>query len=170
MAGETMICSVCGATNQADNTRCESCGARLDAISQVELSAEEAEARRYQQDSFAWKWVVFALGWDLVVGAIVLVALPFVLPTYDPQGVWGLLIAAGIWTLGAVIVGFLSPNKTFIEPTVAALIALPPTMAYLASIADVYKLSTMSYIIGGLIGVMLALMGAFVGEFVQARR
>ena len=45
MAGETMICSVCGATNQADNTRCESCGARLDAISQVELSAEEAEAK-----------------------------------------------------------------------------------------------------------------------------
>jgi hypothetical protein len=167
MANEDMIsCAVCGASNPATSTRCSSCGARLEELSR-ELSEDEEHARRYQQDTFEWKWVIIAFVLDMILGAIVFIALPLVIPVYDPQGAAGLLIAGGVWFVGAIIVGRLSPGKTFLEPPVGALLAVLPTLAYLDSIADVRELPKLAYIVGGLLGILCTLMGAFIGEKLQ---
>ena len=69
--------------------------------------------------------------------------------------------------MGAVIVGRLSPGKTFLEPPVGALLAVLPTLAYLDSIADVHELPKLAYVVGGLLGILATLMGAFLGEKLQ---
>jgi hypothetical protein len=103
----------------------------------------------------------------MILGAIVFAGLPLVIPTYDPQGAVGLAIAGGVWFVGAVIVGRLSPGKTFLEPPVGALLAVLPTLAYLDSIADVRELPNLAYVVGGLLGILSTVMGAFVGERLQ---
>ncbi|MFW5925142.1 MAG: hypothetical protein ACOC9O_00420 [Myxococcota bacterium] len=167
MAADEIVCTICGANNQATADRCISCGARLDALGARELTDEEELARRHQQDTFEWKWVFVAFGIYMVLQAIVLAGLQLVIPTYDPQGLWGLLISAAVWFAGGILVGVLSPGKTFIEPAVGALLAVAPTVVYLNMIADVYKLSTLAYVVGGLLGVMVTLFGAFLGEKIQ---
>lgn len=163
---DTISCAVCGATNSISTQRCASCGARLEDLIR-DLTEDEELARQHQQDTFEWKWVLIAFVLDMLLGALVFAGLPRVLPMYDPQGSVGLLIAGGVWFVGAVIVGWLSPGKTFLEPPVGALLAVLPTLAYLDSIADVYELPKLAYIVGGLLGVLATLMGAFVGERLQ---
>ncbi len=165
-APEEFVCTVCGARNPADLPRCRSCGAKLDKLER-ELSPEEEAARRYQQDTFEWKWVGVSFGIYFVLQAIFLAALPLVIPTYDPQGLPGLGISMGVWFVGGMIVGFVSPGKTFLEPAVGALLAMVPTILWLMHIADVYQLSMLAYTVGGLIGVFVTLFGAFLGERLQ---
>jgi hypothetical protein len=163
---DTITCAVCGASNPADAERCGSCGARLEELTR-DLSEDEQDARRYQQDTFEWKWVLVAFLLDMLLGAVVFAGLPLVLPMYDPQGSVGLAIAGCVWFVGAVIVGRLSPGKTFLEPPVGALLAVLPTLTYLDSIADVHELPKLAYVVGGLLGILATLMGAFVGERLQ---
>jgi hypothetical protein len=167
MAAEEIVCTVCGATNAATLQRCSSCGAKLEALGAVELTAEEAFARRNQQDTFEWKWVFIAFAIFITLGGLFLGALPFVIPNFDPQGLPGLLITTGLWFAGGIVIGILSPGKTFIEPAVGALMAVVPTLMWLAHIADYAQLSTLAYIVGGMIGVMVTLLGAFLGERLQ---
>lgn len=167
MAEDVIICTICGAKNEPTASRCSSCGAKLDAMGQRELTAEEREARKYQQDTFEWKWVGIAFGIYLTLQAIALVALPMVIDAYDPQGLPGLLISAGVWFVGGAIVGWLSPGKTFFEPAVGALIATIPTLWYVDSISDVHKTSLLALVTMGIIGVMLTLLAGFIGEKIQ---
>jgi len=170
MASETIICSVCGAKNPAKKSRCDACGAKLESLGSLDLSAEERQAKRYQQDGFSWKWVVGSFSIYIVLQAIALAALPAVIDSYDPQGLWGLVISAGIWFIGGVVVGAISPGKTFIEPSVGAAVAVLPTVAWLIHISDVREVSQISYLIFGALGVMMTLIGALIGEKIQIRR
>ncbi|MFW6051965.1 MAG: hypothetical protein ACODAU_12380 [Myxococcota bacterium] len=167
MAADDIVCTICGAKNQVEADRCISCGARLDSLGARELTEEEEREQRNQQETFEWKWVFVAFGVYMVLQAIILAGLQLVIPAYDPQGLPGLLISAGVWFVGGILVGAISPGKTFVEPAVGALLAVPPTILYLSSIADVHKLSTLAYVIGGLLGVMMTLLGAFLGEKIQ---
>jgi len=167
MAAKHLICHMCGFKNGAASKRCSSCGARLEALGSTDLTEEEAFERRHQQDGFEWKWVFIAFGVYFVMQAIILVALDFVIDAYDPQGLPGLIISAAVWFVGGMIVGFISPGKTFLEPAVGALFAVVPTVGWLMLIDEVYNLSMLAYIIGGLLGVMVTLFGAFLGEKVQ---
>jgi hypothetical protein len=166
-AADEIMCPVCGVKNPASASRCNSCGARIEALSSTDLTEEEERARAHQQDTFEWRWVFVALFIYLTLQGLILGALPLVISTYDPQGLPGLLISAGVWFLGGIVVGFVSPGKTFFEPTVGALIAVIPTILYLKWIADVHELSMLAYVVGGLLGVMITLFGAFVGEKIQ---
>lgn len=167
MASNEVVCAVCGANNPANIARCRSCGAKLEALGAGALTEEEERARELQQEGFEWKWVFVAFAIYMVLQAAILVGLRFVISSYDPQGLPGLLISAGVWFVGGIIVGAISPGKTFIEPAVGALLAVAPTIAYLMWIADVYKLSLLAYVIAGLLGVMMTLVGAFIGEKLQ---
>jgi len=167
MADDVIICTICGAKNDPQATRCTSCGAKLDPLGSNELSAEEKHARRYQQDSFAWLWVVISFAVYLVLQAIFLVALPMVIDAYEPMGLSALMISAAIWFVGGIIVGWISPGKTFLEPSVGALLAVVPTMIYIDHISDVYPLSLLAMIVGGMLGVMVTLLGGFLGEKIQ---
>lgn len=168
MAATTeVVCPMCGFKNPANAARCASCGAKVEALSSSDLTEEELQARRHQQDGFEWKWVFVSFAIYMVMQAIVLAVLPLFIYQYDPQGAPGLLISAGVWFVGGIVVGFVSPGKTFLEPAVGALIAAIPTIAYLLSISEVQPLSLLAGIIGGLLGVMITLFGAFIGEKIQ---
>ncbi len=166
-AAAEIVCPMCGFKNPANTARCASCGARVEALGSGDLSDEELHAKRHQQEGFEWKWVFVAFGIYMVLQAIVLVLMPLVISQYDPQGPPGLLISAGVWFVGGIVVGFVSPGKTFLEPAVGALLAAVPTVAYLMYISEVHKVSVLAGIIAGLLGVMITLFGAFIGEKVQ---
>ena len=166
MAGDPIVCGVCGASNDAGKSRCASCGARLDQFAEA-LTADELHDRRYQQDGFEWKWVFAAFVVYMVLQVVALVVLPMVINAYDPQGLPGMMISAGLWFVGGMIVGIISPGKTFFEPTVGAFLAIAPTILWLRHISDVSQLSLPAYIIAGIMGVMITLFGAFAGERLQ---
>jgi DNA-directed RNA polymerase subunit RPC12/RpoP len=167
MAATEIVCPMCGFKNPANAARCASCGAKVEEFSTGDVSEEEELARRHQQESFNWAWVFIALSVYLALQAVVLVVLPMAISAFDPQGLPGLLISAGVWFLGGLLIGAISPGRTFMEPVVGAVIAVVPTVWWLNHIADVHQLSMMAYIIGGLLGVMVTVFGAFLGEKIQ---
>lgn len=170
MAATEIICPMCGFKNPADAARCSSCGARIEAV-RAEYTEEEEAARRHQQENFEPKWVGISAGVYLALQMVILVGLPFVVKAFDPQGIGGLFISMAVWAVGGVLVGLMSPGKTFLEPAVGALIAVVPTIAYLMIVTpDGFDPSLLAYIVGGLIGVMLSLFGAFLGERLQGQK
>jgi hypothetical protein len=170
---DLIVCHVCGFKNAADAARCVSCGAKLEAVS-GDYSVEEEAARKNQQSGFAVKWLAVSCVIYFVFQSIALGILPAVLPSYDPfQAIWGILISSLTWFLGGIVAGYVSPGRTFLEPAVAAVIALIPTVAYLmwrtpGEPGDGFEPSIMAYTVGGLIGVMVSLFGAFIGEKLQS--
>jgi hypothetical protein len=169
MAADDIVCPVCGAKNPGNIERCRSCGARIEAGTQG-VSDEELEGPRHQQDTFEWKWVGVAFGIYFVLQAIVLAVLPAVIYAYDPQGLPGMLISMAIWFVGGAVVGVISPGRTFIEPAIGAMFAAVPTMLWLRHIADVHQQPLYAYVFAGVMGVMVTLFGAFLGELVQGQR
>jgi hypothetical protein len=75
------------------------------------------------------------------------------------------MISVGIFMVGGIGVGMVSPGKTFIEPAMGALIAVIPTASYLAiTTPEGFQPTLLAYIVSCLLGVMVALFGAFLGE------
>ncbi len=169
MAAEEIECHVCGAGNPKGAERCRSCGARLAEVA-AELSEAELYARRHQPDEFELRWLLISFALFIVTAALALGLLPLLIPTYDPQGFPGIVITIVLWFLGAALVNYVSPGKNFLEPPAAGLLAAIPTMFFLSSIADVYKLSTGAYVLGVLMATMMALMGGFVGNLLRGDR
>jgi len=168
MAANEIICPVCGSKNAGGTARCVSCGARLEGLGGADYTDEELAARRHQQEGFEWKWAILAFVVYLVLQAIILGALPLVISAFDPQGINGLFISVGVWFFGGILVGAVSPGKTFLEPAVGALIAVVPTIAYLMFITpEGFEPSFLAYIVLGLLGAMISLLGAFIGEKIQ---
>ena len=166
MASEGIECHVCGAGNRRGAERCRACGARLSELAS-DLSAEELYARRNQPDEFELRWVAISFGVFLVLAALVLGLLPMIISVYDPQGFPGIAITIVLWFVGAAAINYVSTGKNFLEPPVGGFLAAIPTMVYLSSIADVYKLSDGAYVLGTLMATMMALMGAFVGNLLR---
>ena len=169
MASERIECHVCGAGNRRGIERCQACGARLSELAS-DLTEEELHARRHQPDEFELRWVAISFGLFLLSAALVLGLLPMIIPSYDPQGFPGIAITIVLWFVGAAAINYISPGKNFIEPPVGGLLAAIPTMIYLSSIADVYRLSDGAYVLGTLMATMMALMGAFVGNLLRGER
>lgn len=173
---DQVVCHVCGFKNAHDADRCVSCGAKLEELS-ADYSAEEEARRRNQQDGFEIKWAAIAFAIYLALQAIVLVALPAAIDAYDPQGFSALMVSVAVWFFGGIIVGWISPGKTFLEPAVGALIAVGPTVWWVISttpsvpdemdLGEGFQLTMPAYIIGGLLGGMISLFGAFIGEKIQ---
>jgi hypothetical protein len=168
MAAKEIVCPMCGFKNAANAARCVSCGAKLEAHSGADYTEEEEAARRHQQEGFEWKWAFMAFGVYLVLQVFVIGLLPFVIPSYDPQGLAGLGISVVVWFIGGILVGVISPGKTFVEPAIGALIAVVPTVGYLMFITpEGFEPTFLAYIVGGLLGAMISLFGAFIGEKLQ---
>lgn len=166
-ADQEITCPMCGFKNPHDSARCQSCGAKVEAFTTT-YTDEEAHARRHQQEHFEMKWALTAAGVYLATQLVILVVLPFVISAFDPQGLAGLLLSCGVWFVGGIGVGVLSPGKTFVEPAVGALMAVVPTISYLAWVTPSgFQPTLLAYLVTGLLGVMLALFGAFLGEKVQ---
>ena len=163
-AEREITCPMCGFSNPESAERCRSCGAKVEEVS-TGYSPEEAYERRYQQDGFELRWALLAAGVYLGAQTVILVGAPFVISSFDPQGLPGLLISVAVWFVGGIIVGAISPGKTFVEPAIGALIAVIPTISYLAlTTPDGFQPTLLAYIVTALLGVMFALFGAFLGE------
>jgi DNA-directed RNA polymerase subunit RPC12/RpoP len=167
MAPKEIVCPMCGFKNPSTAARCASCGARVEALGAADLTEEEEYEKRHQQDSFEWKWAFISFAVYLGLQLVFLVGLDIVIDALDFQGLPGMMVSAVIWFIGGIIVGFISPGKTFIEPAVGALLAVVPTILWLLSIDIIAQLSVLAYIIAGLLGVMVTLFGAFLGEKIQ---
>ncbi|MGB0678700.1 MAG: zinc finger Ran-binding domain-containing protein [Polyangiales bacterium] len=164
MAEKLIYCTVCGAHNEPSLSRCSACGAKLPGTGAVDPLAENQN----NEDDFNWKWVGVALGIYAIMQAGLLVLLPRVMPNYDPQGFPGVLIVAGIWFIGAVLVGVSSRVQAVFEPVLAAIIAAAPTVAYMMSIADVHRMSLMAHVVGAAMGIMISLLGSVLGNRLRA--
>ncbi len=169
-ATDQVQCFICGASNDAHLARCGSCGASLDA-GMAELSgAIEAPTGGLYQETFSWRAVVVSAVALLVLVTFVLALLPAVVAGFDPQGFYGVLIAAAIYFLVALIVANRSSVATLVEPAVAALAVVVPTLFYLSYISDVHHISMLTHFFGGALMVLVALFGAIIGEKAQLRR
>jgi len=165
---DTVTCPMCGFENQAGATRCVSCGAKIEAFGAGEYTEDEAIARRFEQEDFEWKWAGIACGVYLAMQAVFLIILPLLISSFDPQGLPGLGISVVIWFFGGMVMGVISPGKTFLEPAVGAAIAALPTIAYQRAITpEGFQPSMLAYIVTGLLGIMISLFGAFIGERIQ---
>lgn len=170
-AKDTIICHVCGFKNTEETIRCVSCGAKLEDLA-PDYDADDEARHRNQNTGFEIRWVGAAFVIYLVLQAIALAVLPALIPAYDPQGFNGLLVSAPVWFIGGLVIGLISPGRTFLEPAVGASVAVFPTIAYLAwvtpgEIGEGLEPTMMAYVVGGIMGIMVSLFGAFLGERLQ---
>ncbi len=171
MAAEEQIqCFICGASNDAHLARCGSCGASLDAGMADLSGAIEAPSGGIYQETFSWRAVAVSAVALLVLVSFALGLLPALVASFDPQGFYGVLIAAAIYFLVALVVANRASVATLVEPAVAALAVVVPTLLYLGYISDVHRLSMLTHFFGGALMVLVALFGAIIGEKAQLRR
>src|SRR5262249_7259544 len=72
-----------------------------------------------------------------------------------------------VWFVGGMLLGMISPGKTFIEPVVASFLVAIPTVFYLAKGETVRTMPLFMYVIMALIGVLFTLIGAYIRERIQ---
>lgn len=167
-------CPSCGAKNPTSARRCGSCGAVVEELKPIHADPREKE-RRYQQDGFSILWALIALLVQTVLTIAIIIALPKAVSSLDFEGYHGMSLSIPVWFLGGMLVGLISPGKTFVEPVVAALIVALPTVFYLYNGVfgffgygqTVRTMPWFMYFIMALIGVMFTLVGSYVGERVQ---
>ena len=102
-----------------------------------------------------------------VLTAALVFGLPMVLPLLDFEGQNGMLVCIPVWFLGGLLVGMISPGRTFIEPAVASLIVAIPTTFLLIQSQTVRTMPLFLYLIFAAIGILLTLIGAYIGERIQ---
>jgi hypothetical protein len=66
-----------------------------------------------------------------------------------------------------MLVGLISPGKTFIEPVVAAFLIAIPTAMVLFNTQTVKTMPWFMYFLMSALGVMFTLIGAYIGERIQ---
>jgi hypothetical protein len=163
-----ITCPMCGFKNPADKERCQSCGARVESLGGSHTD-EDGHARRYQQEDFEWKWALIATGLFSTLQGLTLGLLPRIVSAFDPQGLPGLMLSVPIAFVGGVVMGAISPGKTFVEPAVGAMLASVPMIAIISAITPdgAFQPTLLAYVICATMGIMMALFGAFLGEKIQ---
>ncbi|MEM9693300.1 MAG: hypothetical protein AAGA56_12195 [Myxococcota bacterium] len=134
-----------------------------------------ARDRTQSQAGFSVMWAGISLGVQAVLTATTLIALPSAIGTLDLEGYIGMSLAIPLWFAGGILVGLISPGKTFVEPVVSTIAVAMPTAFYLFNGfygafgygQTVRTMPFFMYIIMGLIGVMFSLVGSYVGERIQ---
>ncbi len=167
-APSKIICPSCGFKNTPPlpNERCVSCGAKIDDLKRALMRQDELE-RRYQQEGFSVAWFAVSIVIMSVLTAALVMGLPMVVPALDFEGSAGMLVAIPVWFLGGILVGLISPGKTFIEPVVAAFLIAIPTAFLLFRGQTVKTMPAFMYVLMSALGVLFTLIGAYVGERIQ---
>ncbi len=164
----TVTCPSCGFTNAPGSTRCVSCGSKIEALAgKTQRTREEELERRYQQDGVSVTWMAIALAVQGVLTIALVFGLPMVITAIDFEGGNGMIVCIPVWFLGGLLVGMISPGRTFIEPVVASFLVAIPSTYMLVQSQTVRTMPTFLYIIMAGIGVMFTLIGAYLGERIQ---
>jgi len=93
--------------------------------------------------------------------------LPMVIPAFDFEGSAGMRISIPVWFLGGMLIGLISPGKTFIEPMVAVFLVAIPTAFLLYVNQTVKTMPAFMYVLLSVLGVLFTLIGAYIGERIQ---
>ncbi len=160
------LCPACGFKNAGTAARCVSCGASFESGG-PKSKADLARQRPMAQTGFSVLWCAIALAVLGVLTAALVIGLPIAVRALDFEGSNGMLVSIPVWFLGGLLIGMISPGRTFIEPVVACLFVAIPTVGYLASTQTVRTMPLFMYIILALIGVMFTLIGSYLGERIQ---
>ena len=164
----TKNCPSCGFTkNPPNSVRCVSCGQKLEGLGKTTRSREEELERRYQQEGISVQWLAIAFAVQGVLTAALVFGLPMVIPAIDLEGGNGMTVCIPVWFVGGLLVGMISPGRTFIEPVVASFIVAIPTTFFLVDSETVRTLPTFLYVIMAAIGILFTLIGAYIGERIQ---
>jgi len=86
---------------------------------------------------------------------------------FDFEGSAGMVVAIPVWFVGGMLVGLISPGKTFIEPVVASFLIAMPTAFLLFGSQTVKVMPSFMYVLMSAVGVLFTLIGAYIGERVQ---
>jgi hypothetical protein len=130
-------------------------------------SAETERQRRYQQEGFSVLWMAIAILVQSVLTAALVIGLPMVVGALDFEGSNGMIVAIPVWFVGGMLLGMISPGKTFVEPVVAAFLVAIPTIFYLFRSQTVRTMPLFMYVIMAAIGVLFTLIGSYIGERIQ---
>ena len=163
-----VVCPSCGFKNTLplQNNRCVSCGAKIEDLKRV-LSRQEELERRYQQEGFSPTWFGIALVIVAVLTAAIVMGLPMVIPLFDFEGSAGMLVSIPVWFLGGMLVGLISPGRTFIEPVIATFLVAMPTAFLLYQSQTVKAMPAFMYVLMSALGVLFTLIGSYTGELIQ---
>ena len=163
-----IICPSCGFANTAPlvNQRCASCGAKVEEIKPTLTRQEELE-RRYQQESFSPTWFAVSIAIMLVTTAAFVMGLPMVIPALDFEGSAGMMVSIPVWFFGGMLIGLVSPGRTFIEPMIAVFLVAMPTAFILYSNQTVKTMPGFMYGLMSFLGVVFTLIGSYIGERIQ---
>jgi len=163
-----IICPSCGFANTPPlaNHRCASCGAKVEELKRNLTRQEELE-RRYQQESFSPTWFLVSIAIMLVTTAAFVMGLPMVVPALDFEGSAGMMVSIPVWFFGGMLIGLVSPGRTFIEPMIAVFLVAMPTAFILYTGQTVKTMPAFMYVLLSALGVLFTLIGAYVGERVQ---
>ena len=167
-AAKQIICPSCGFKNHSplQNNRCVSCGAKIEDLRRNLTRQEELE-RRYQQEGFSVAWFAISIVIHAVLSAAIVMGLPMVVPAFDFEGSAGMLVAIPVWFVGGMLIGLISPGKTFIEPVVAVFLIAMPTAFLLFRSQTVKTMPAFMYMLMSALGVLFTLIGAYIGERIQ---
>jgi hypothetical protein len=162
------VCPSCGFRNSLPlpNNRCVSCGAKIEDLKRA-LSRQEELERRYQQEGFSVAWFGISM---LIIGVLtvaIVMGLPMVIPAFDFEGSAGMLVSIPVWFIGGVLIGLISPGRTFIEPVIATFLVAMPTAFLLFQSQTVKTMPAFMYVLMSALGVLFTLIGSYVGERVQ---
>ncbi len=166
-APQKITCPSCGFRNVAPlvGNRCVSCGAVVDDLT---ASGRQEEGQGgYHQSGFSVLWFGIAIGIIAVLTAAVVAGLPSVVPAFDFEGSAGMLVAIPVWFVGGVLVGLISPGRTFVEPVLAAFLVALPTAFLLHEGQTVKVLPAFMYVLLSALGLLFALIGTYLGERIQ---
>lgn len=167
-AANRIICQSCGFSNTLPlpNNRCVSCGAKVEDVRRASTRQEDLE-KRYQQEGFSLVWFGASLGIMIVMTLALVMGLPIVIPPLDFEGSAGMFVAIPVWFVGGMLVGLISPGRTFIEPMVAVFLVALPTAFLLYMNQTVKTMPAFMYVLMSVLGVLFTLIGSYVGERVQ---
>ena len=144
-----------------------SCGAKIEAIGRVARSKEEELEFRYQQEGLNVTWLGISIGVQGVLTGAIVFGLPMVITALDFEGGNGMAVCIPVWFFGGMLVGMISPGRTFVEPRIAAAVIAIPTTYLLQRSETVHTMPGFLYWIMAAIGVLFSTIGAYVGERIQ---
>ncbi len=163
-----VVCPSCGFVNALPLTghRCVSCGTRIEAGGRAGMRRDEVE-HHGGQESFNFLWFGASLVVMGVLTAAIVVGLPMVVPLFDFEGSAGMTVAIPVWFAGGLLVGLIAPGGRFVEPVAAAFLVALPTAFFLYQGQTVKTMPAFMYVLMSALGVLFALIGAFMGERLQ---
>jgi len=131
------------------------------------LTHQEELDRRYQQEGFSLVWFAISVGIMAVLTTAVVIGLPLVIPLLDLEGSAGMIVSIPVWFAGGILIGLISPGRTFIEPVVATFLVALPSAFLLFQSQTVKTLPLFMYLLLAAVGVLFTLVGSYLGERIQ---